>query len=138
MVLKIRSVHIAPAVIATPAVEKPPVEKPLVKVADGCPTPDTTIVTFKPNAPSKAGDFVYVVSKTKQVLCVKDSTGKIERKVLDEAESPAFTSSSFYGKPPFILMSNGLVQLDIFFQGQKMPVKDATLKSIQLDEAAFP
>ena len=129
---------IAPAVIATPAVEKTPVEKPLVEVADGCPTPDATIVTFKPTAPSKVGDFVYVVSKTKQVLCVKDSTGKIDRKVLDEAVTPAATSTSFYGKPPFLVMSNGLEQLDLFFQGQKIPVQSQGAKTIQLEQAAIP
>jgi len=129
---------IAPVVIATPAVEKPPVEKPLVEVADGCPTPDATIVNFKPTAPSKAGDFVYVVSKTKQVLCVKDSTGKIDRKVLDEAAIPTATSTSFYGKPPFLVMSNGLEQLDLFFQGQKIPVQNQGAKTIQLEQAAIP
>ena len=78
------------------------------------------------------------MSKNKQVLCVKDSTGKIDRKVLEEPVSPAFTSSSFYGKPPFILMSNGLGQLDIFFQGQKIPVQGIASKSIQLEEGAIP
>jgi len=117
---------IAPTV---PAVEKPPVE-----VADGCPAPDASITTFKPSAPSKSGDFVYVVSKNKQVVCVKDSTGKIDRKVLDEPVSPAYTATSFYGKPPFLVMSNGLGQLDIFFQGQKVPSQNTELKSIALQE----
>jgi len=129
---------IAPTVIATPAVEKTPVEKPLVEVTDGCPTLDASIAIFKPTAPTKAGDFVYVVSKNKQVLCVKDSTGKIERKVLDEAVPPTATATSFYGKPPFVLMSNGLEQLDIFFQGQRIPTQGKTSKSIQLDEAILP
>ena len=124
---------IVPTVTTTPAVVKVPVVE-----ADGCPIPDASIAIFKPTTPTKAGDFVYVVSKNKQVLCVKDSTGKIDRKVLDEAVSPAFTSTSFYGKPPFILMSNGLGQLDIFFQGQKIPVQGIASKSIQLDEAPFP
>jgi len=124
---------IAPAPIITPAVEKP-----LVEVGEGCPGPDVSIVTFKPTAPTKTGDFVYVVSKNKQVLCVKDSTGKVDRKVLDEATSPAFTSTSFYGKPPFLVMSNGLSQLDIFFQGQKVPLQAGAVKSIQLDEVTLP
>jgi len=124
---------IAPTVTTSPAVEKASVE-----VTDGCPAPDASIAIFKPATPTKAGDFVYVVSKNKQVLCVKDSTGKIDRKVLDEAVSPAFTSSSFYGKPPFILMSNGLGQLDIFFQGQKIPVEGTASKSIQLEENSIP
>ena len=123
---------------SAPVVEKPPAEKPLVEVVDGCPTPDATSVTFKPTAPAKAGDFVYVVSKTKQVLCVKDSTGKIDRKVLDEAVAPAATSTSFYGKPPFLVMSNGLEQLDIFFQGQKIPVQSQGSKTILLEQVAIP
>ena len=124
---------IAPTPIATPAVEKS-----LVEVADGCPAPDAIIATFKQTAPSKNSDFVYVVSKNKQVLCVKDGTGKIDRKVLDEAVSPAFTSTSFYGKAPFLVMSNGLGQLDIFFQGQKVPVQGIDSKTIHLEQATFP
>ena len=121
---------IAPTAITAPAIEKPPIE-----VADGCPAPDASIATFKPTAPTKSGDFVYVVSKNKQVLCVKDGTGKIDRKVLDEAVTSMFTATSFYGKPPFLVMSNGLSQLDIFFQGQKVPSQNAELKSIALQEA---
>ena len=119
----------APTPITAPAAEKSP-----VVVADGCPALDASIANFKPNARTKTGDFVYVVSKNKQVLCVKDSTGKIERKVLDEATSPAFTSTSFYGKPPFLVMSNGLSQLDIFFQGQKIPQLNGSSKTIELEE----
>jgi hypothetical protein len=114
---------------SAPAVEKRPVD-----IADGCPAPDASITTFKPTAPTKSGDFVYVVSKNKQVLCVKDGAGKIDRKVLDEAVAPGVTSSSFYGKAPFLVMSNGLSQLDIFFQGQKVPSQNTELKSIVLQE----
>ena len=124
---------IAPATPTAPAVEKP-----LVEVTDGCPAPDATIAIFKPTAPTKAGDFVYVVSKNKQVLCVKDSTGKIDRKVLDEPVSPAYSATLFYGKPPFLVMSNGLGQLDIFFQGQKVAVQGIASKSIQLEENSIP
>ena len=124
---------IAPTPITAPAAEKSP-----VVVTDGCPAPDASIATFKPTTPTKTGDFVYVVSKSKQVLCVKDSTGKIERKVLDEATSPAFTSTSFYGKPPFLVMSNGLEQLDIFFQGQKVPVQSQSSRAILLEQVVFP
>ncbi len=124
--------------ITPPATIATAVEKPLVEVTDGCPAPDTSIAIFKPTAPTKAGDFVYVVSKNKQVLCVKDSTGKIDRKVLDEAVLPAATATSFYGKPPFLVLSNGLEQLDLFFQGQKIPVQSQGSKTIQLDQAALP
>ena len=123
----------APTVTTTPAVLKAPVVE-----ADGCPMPDSSIAVFKPTTPTKVGDFVYVVSKTKQVLCVKDSTSKIDRKVLDEAVTPTATSTTFYGKPPFLLMSNGLEQLDLFFQGQKIPVQSQGSKTIQLEQAAIP
>ena len=129
---------IAPSPNVALAAEKAPAEKPLPEVVDGCPTPDANIVAFKPSAPTKTGDFVYVVSKNKQVLCVKDGAGKIDRKILDEAVSPAFTSTSFYGKPPFLVMSNGLEQLDIFFQGQKIPPQRVDSKSIQLESVTFP
>ncbi len=124
--------------ITPPATTTPVVEKSSVEVTDGCPAPDASIAIFKPTAPTKAGDFVYVVSKNKQVLCVKDSTGKIERKVLDEAVPPTATATSFYGKPPFVLMSNGLEQLDLFFQGQKIPVQSQGSKTILLEQAVIP
>lgn len=104
----------------------------------GCPPTDSTFTTFKPTAPNKMGDFVYIVSKDKQVVCVRDSTGKIEQKSLDQPDSQSFTSTSFFGKPPFLLMSNGLAQIDVFFQGQKVPTQGMTAKSIRLEQTEIP
>ena len=104
----------------------------------GCPPVDSTFTTFKPTAPNKMGDFVYIVGKDKQVVCVSDSTGKIEQKSLDQPESQSLVSTSFFGKPPFLLMSNGLAQIDVFFQGQKVPTQGITSKSIRLEQTEIP
>ena len=42
------------------------------------------------------------------------------------------------GKAPFLVMSKGLEQLDLFFQGQKIPVQSQGSKTIQLEQAAIP
>ena len=66
------------------------------------------------------------------VVCVKDATGKLEKKSLD-----VNGSHSFFGKAPFVLMTSGLAQADIFFQGYKVRVEDQNAKSITLEEVPF-
>ncbi|MEN9821166.1 MAG: hypothetical protein RL176_1069, partial [Pseudomonadota bacterium] len=46
-------------------------------------------------------------------------------------------SHSFFGKAPFVLMTSGLAQADIFFQGYKVRVEDQNAKSITLEEVPF-
>ena len=87
---------IAPAVIPTAVVDKAP-----VVVADDVQHRMPVLLAFKPTAPTKTGDFVYVVSKNKQVLCVKDSTGKVDRRVLDKLSCKQLQQSHFMASPHF-------------------------------------
>jgi hypothetical protein len=71
--------------------------------------------------------MVYVVSKSNQTVCVVDASGKVQNRSLD-----AGTSASFYGKPPFKVLTGGLSQVDLFFQGWKVKPSNPNDKTIEL------
>ena len=84
-------------------------------VSTDCPAADSAVVNYKPDAPKKAGDMVYVQSKTAQTICVIDATGKNQNKTLEPG-----IGASIYGKPPFKVLTLGLNQVDLYFQGAKV------------------
>jgi transcriptional regulator with XRE-family HTH domain len=88
---------------------------PAVVVSTECPAVDVAAVTYKPDAPKKAGDMVYVQSKTAQTVCVIDALGKKQNKTLEPG-----VGASIYGKPPFKVLTLGLNQVDVYFQGAKV------------------
>lgn len=47
--------------------------------AENCPPPDANQLTYRSPSPSKAGNMVYISTRIKQVVCVKDATGKLEK-----------------------------------------------------------
>jgi hypothetical protein len=100
--------------------------------SDGCPIEDASPAKYRLGTPSKPGNMVYVQTRAKQTVCVKDASGKLEKRSLDEGGS-----YSFYGKAPFILMTTGLAQTDIFFQGYKVRIDNPSAKTIVLEEVAF-
>ena len=100
--------------------------------SENCPALDANQTTYRSPSPSKAGNMIYISTRIKQVVCVKDATGKLEKKSLD-----VNGSHSFFGKAPFVLMTSGLAQADIFFQGYKVRVEDQNAKSITLEEVPF-
>ena len=100
--------------------------------SENCPAVDANQTTYRSPSPSKAGNMIYISTRIKQVVCVKDATGKLEKKSLD-----VNGSHSFFGKAPFVLMTSGLAQADIFFQGYKVRVEDQNAKSITLEEVPF-
>jgi len=122
-------------VVATATVNNPPaitaVSSPAVASADGCPTEETSPAKYRSGTPSKPGNMVYVQTRAKQTVCVKDASGKLERRSMDEGGS-----YSFYGKAPFVLMTAGLAQTDIFFQGYKVRVDNPSAKTIVLEEVS--
>jgi hypothetical protein len=95
--------------VAAPAVV------PAALVSSECPAVDGSAVTYKPDAPKKAGDMVYVQSKTAQTVCVIDASGKNQNKTLEPG-----VGASIYGKPPFKVLTVGLNQVDLYFQGAKV------------------
>ena len=103
---------VVPAQALTPAVEAAP---PAAVVSLECPPVDSTAVTYKPEAPRKAGDLVYMQSKIAQTVCITDATGKTQNKTLEPG-----VGANIYGKPPFKVMTLGLNQVDLYFQGGKV------------------
>jgi hypothetical protein len=93
----------------------PEVAAPVVMVSTECPAADATVVSYKPEAPKKAADLVYAQSKTAQTICVIDASGKTQNKTLEPG-----VGVSIYGKPPFKVLTLGLNQVDLYFQGAKV------------------
>ena len=118
----------APLTIPTPA---PVLATPPVAVqasAEACPVADAVIPSYKPSAPKKPADLVYVQAKTKQVICVVDASGKTQNKTIDPN-----LGASFYGTPPFKVLSSGLAEVDVYFQGAKVRPANLDGKSILLE-----
>ena len=123
---------ISPGSVSTPS---SPAVVPVVTAgvgAENCPPPDANQLTYRSPSPSKAGNMVYISTRIKQVVCVKDATGKLEKRALD-----VNGSHSFFGKAPFVLMTSGISQADIFFQGFKVRINDQNANSIMLEEVSY-
>ena len=104
--------------------------KPTAVISDAaCPKPENNPVMHKTSAPSKAGDMVYVQSLSPQVVCVIDAAGKEQSKTLE-----AGASYSFYGMPPFKLLTANLAQTEIFFQGLRVRPSNPEAKTLILEE----
>ncbi|NBO87783.1 MAG: hypothetical protein EBV00_06575, partial [Burkholderiaceae bacterium] len=99
---------------------------------ENCPAPDANQTTYRSPSPTKAGNMVYISSRIKQVVCVKDGTGKLEKRALD-----VNGSHSFFGKAPFVLMTTNLSQADIFFQGYRVRIDDPNASSVILEEVPY-
>ena len=93
-----------------------------------CPSADLSVASYKSEAPKKAGDMVYLQSKTTQTVCVIDATGKTQNKTLEPG-----VGVNIYGKPPFKILTSGLNQVDLYFQGTKVRTGNAGGKTIILE-----
>jgi cytoskeleton protein RodZ len=102
---------------------------PVAAISTECPAVDSAAITYKPEAPKKSGDMVYVQSKTAQTVCVIDALGKSQNKTLEPG-----IGASIYGKPPFKVLTLGLNQVDLYFQGAKVRT-GGTGKTIILEAA---
>ena len=111
----------APAVMPEPA--------PVALSAE-CPPADASALNYKPEAPKKAGDMVYLQSKTAQTVCVVDATGKTQNKMLEPG-----VGASVYGKPPLKVLTGGLNQVDLYYQGAKVRIGNTSSKTIILEPA---
>jgi DNA-binding XRE family transcriptional regulator len=124
-------VSTAPAVTpqASPPVTPSPATTPSpaigVAVNPACPLPDASIENYKSPTASKPGNMVYVKMPAAQVICVVDGDGKVQSKAMEPG-----LGHSFYGKPPFKLMTSGLSSAEVFFQGLRVRPSNADSKSI--------
>ena len=125
-IVVVETVQEAPPASAPVEAAKPPpsaqvpapvaeVAAPAAMVSTECPAVDASAVTYKPDAPKKSGDMVYMQSKTAQTVCVIDASGKNQNKTLEPG-----VGASIYGKPPFKVLTLGLNQIDLYFQGTKV------------------
>uniref|UniRef100_B1XVE7 DUF4115 domain-containing protein n=1 Tax=Polynucleobacter necessarius subsp. necessarius (strain STIR1) TaxID=452638 RepID=B1XVE7_POLNS len=116
--------------------EAPPANAPVkpapvaAVTSTDCPTADISTMNYKPDAPKKAGDMVYLQSKTAQTVCVVDATGKTQNKLLEPG-----VGASVYGKPPFKVLTGGLNQVDLYYQGAKVRTGNTSSKTIILEPA---
>lgn len=99
-------------------------------VSTECPPADTNVATYKPDAPKKAGNMVYLQSKTAQTVCVTDANGKTQNKTLEPG-----VGASVYGKPPFKVLTTGQAAVDLFYQGAKVRLSNTVNKTILLESA---
>ena len=114
-----------------PVTTPPPEPLPVAAVASTeCPPADATPLNYKPDAPKKAGDMVYLQSKTAQTVCVVDATGKTQNKTLEPG-----VGVSVYGKPPLKVLTGGLNQVDLYYQGAKVRLGNTSGKTINLEPA---
>ncbi|WP_231970546.1 hypothetical protein [Polynucleobacter necessarius] len=121
----------APATPVTPATVAPVVAVPAAgaEVSAACPV-EEGVINYKPELPRKAGDMVYVQVKSKQVVCVIDASRKIQNKMIEPG-----MGTSFYGKPPFKVLTGGLAQADVYFQGAKVRLANPNYKTLVLEAA---
>ena len=123
-----------PLIAVNPTTTPPPALAPaqtgdnLAASSEACPAADAVIPGYKPSAPKKPADLVYVQAKTKQVVCVVDASGKTQNKTIDPN-----LGASFYGTPPFKVLSSGLAQVDVYFQGAKVRPANLDGKTILLE-----
>ena len=124
-VTPVESAPVAPAA-AMPAAAVPAAS---AEASMACPA-EEGIISYKQDAPRKAADMVYVQVKTKQVICVSDASGKMQNKMVEPG-----AGTSFYGKPPFKVLTGGLAQADVFFQGAKVRLTNSNYKTLVLEAA---
>ena len=129
-VVIIQEVAQEPVPADAPAETKPAPEPTLAAVSAECPPADAAALNYKPEAPKKAGDMVYLQSKTAQTVCVVDATGKIQNKTLEPG-----VGTSVYGKPPLKVLTGGLNQVDLYYQGAKVRIGNSAGKTIILEPA---
>ena len=113
---------VSPAITPSPAVA--------VAANPACPVPDASIENYKSPSPSKPGNMVYVKISTAQIVCVEDGDGKVQSKTMEPG-----IGYSFYGKPPFKLLTSGLSSAEVFFQGFRVRPSNADSKSMLLVQA---
>ena len=102
------------------------------QTVNGCPAEEANSLSYRSPVATKAGNMVFMQSRSAQTVCVKDASGKLEKKSLE-----AGGSYSFYGKAPFVVMTSGLGQTHLFFQGYKVKIDNPNSKTIILEEVAF-
>jgi len=97
----------------------------------GCPKPDANVTEQSVTEPTKPGNFVHVIVKSRQIVCVVDATGKSMMQSIEPG--PGHT---FGGKAPFTVLTNGLSQTSVFFQGRPVRPINEQARTMRVKEAS--
>jgi cytoskeleton protein RodZ len=112
---------------ALPVVASSP---PPVAPASGCPPADGAMESYKPASAGKPGNVVFVKANTAQLVCVIDAGGLVQSKAMEPG-----VGHSFFGKPPFKVLTPGLASVEVFFQGFRVRPGAPDAKNILLVQA---
>lgn len=131
-IILVKEEIVEPVSVATPAEPVPvatvaAVASTVAEISTACP-PEEGIISYKPDAPRKAADVVYIQVKAKQVVCVSDASGKVQNRMIEPG-----AGASFNGKPPFKVLTNSLAQAEVFFQGAKVRLSNPNVKTLILE-----
>jgi transcriptional regulator with XRE-family HTH domain len=115
---------------ATPAAASVAAVAPLPSDVS-CPKPDAMVTEQSVTEPSKPGNFVYVHVKVRQIVCVVDGIGK---SMMRSIESD--TGHTFGGKSPFTILTNGLSQTSVYFQGKLVRPINEQARTMRVKEVS--
>ena len=118
----------APAATPVPPVV-PPSPAPIA-TASGCPPADGAMESYKPASAGKPGNVVFVKANTAQLVCVIDAGGVVQSKAMEPG-----VGHSFFGKPPFKVLTPGFASVEVFFQGFRVRPGAPDAKNILLVQA---
>lgn len=120
----------SPSAVSPAAVSVP---ETLAKVPDvqACNFEGDSLV-LQAQAPNKAPDKVSLMLRKQTDLCVQDSTGKVWREDLKP-----WLGRNFQGTAPWRLASSTLLEADVFFQGEKMPIPYGKVYSVTLNAQPY-
>jgi transcriptional regulator with XRE-family HTH domain len=100
-----------------------------------CPKPDASVTEQSVTEPSKPGNFVHVYVESRQIVCVIDATGKSMMQSI-EAGTSFGAGHTFSGKAPFTILTNGLSQTAVFFQGKRIRPINEQARTMRVKEAS--
>jgi cytoskeleton protein RodZ len=94
-----------------------------------CPKPDASVTEQSVTEPGKPGNFVHVNVKSRQIVCVVDATGKSMMQSIE-----AGSGHTYGGKAPFTVLTNGLSQTSVYFQGKLIRPIDEQARTMRVVE----
>jgi hypothetical protein len=115
------------------ASETPPASALLITPTEQCPyKQEAPLASYQSPNPSKRGDIVNIKSLIKQAICVVDNSGK---QTVVNLESNA--SYAFRGSSPFVVITQDLDSVEMYFQGWRVRSPSSGAKQIKLIEVSL-
>jgi hypothetical protein len=118
-----------PAVVTAPSASVAVAVAMIPAPSATCAYTEDALPELTPYAANKEGRYVYLVSSADTEVCVVDSQKKATALPLKAGES-----RSVYGAPPWQISAPHLQKIQIYFQGGRVTLSDATVNRIKLIE----